>query len=136
MKSLAESLFNKDLVSKDISNVGYYFEVSVDRHKDGTPRSTEDMKVMKKLEEEISSLDLKSLDCDSLMRTMAGMTKKYTKGWTGGGYHRSVFDNSLKQYKTFKDVDLINDVGKISISVEDWAQSYATFYTYIVLTRK
>ena len=136
MKSLAESLFDKDLVDKDISNVGYYFEVSVDRHKENSPRSNEDINVMNELEKEISSLDLKSLNCVELIKSLVDLTKNYTKEWRGGVHNHSVRDNKNHSFKSIKNVDLINDVSEISLRTEDWNRNYEKFYTYIVLTRK
>jgi len=133
---MTESLFDKDLVDKDISNVGYYFEVSVDRHKENSQRSNEDITAMNELEKEISSLNLKSLNCEELIRTLGNLTKNYTKGWRGGGYSHSVRDNKNHSFKSIKNVDLINDVSEISLRNEDWNRNYEKFYTYIVLTRK
>lgn len=135
MKSLVESLFDKDIVSKDIT-IGQCFEVSVDRHKENSQRSNEDITVMNGLEKEISSLNLKSLNCEELIRTLGNLTKTYTKGWKGGGYSYSVRDNKNHQFKSIKNVDLINDVSEISLRNEDWNRNYEKFYTYIVLTHK
>ena len=136
---MTESLFDKDLVDKDIFNVGYYFEVSVDRHKENFPRSNEDITVMNELEKEISSLDLKSLNCEELIRTLGKLTKNHTKRWRGGGYSYSVRDNKnhlFNSINSIKNVDLINDVSEISLRNEDWSGNYEKFYTYIVLTRR
>ena len=135
MKSLVESLFDKNIVSKDIT-IGQCFEVSVDRHKENSPRSNEDITVMNELEKEISSLNLKSLNCEELIRTLGNLTKTYTNGWKGGGYSHSVRDNKNHPFKSIKNVDLINDVSEISLRNEDWNRNYKKFYTYIVLTRK
>jgi hypothetical protein len=136
MKSLVESLFDKDLAGKDVFTVGCYFEVSVDRHKENSPSSKEDITVMNELEKEISSLNLKLLNCEELIRTLGNLTKKYTKGWRGGAYSHTVRDRKNYSVKSIKNVDLINDVSRLSLRNEDWTGDYKKLYTYIVLTRR
>lgn len=136
MKSLVESLFDKNIVSKDIT-IGQCFEVFVERHRNNDPRSKYDTKVMKELTDTISSMNLKHTDCVGLVKILSRLTKKYVKDWDGGGYSYRISDQKhLLNSKQIESADLINDVNRISLSIEDWDKNYDTFHTYIVLTRK
>lgn len=137
MKSLVESLFDKNIVSKDII-IGQCFEVSVERHRNSDPRSKDDKKVMKELTNTISSMNLKHTDCIGVIKTLAGLTKEYVRNWNGGGYSYRVYDDQKHSLnsKQIESADLINDINMISLSVEDWDKNHNTFRTYIVLTHK
>ena len=137
MKSLVESLFDKDIVSKDIT-IGQCFEVSVERHRNSDLRSKDDKKAMKELTNTISSMNLKHTDCIGLIKILAGLTKEYVRNWNGGGYSYRVYDDQKHSLnsKQIESADLINDVNMISLSIEDWDKNHDKFRTYIVLTRK
>lgn len=137
MKSLVESLFDKNIVSKDVT-IGQCFEVSVERHRNSDPRSKGDEKAMKELTKTISSMNLKHTDCIGVVKILAGLTKEYVKDWNGGGYSYQAYDDRKRSLnsKQIESADLIDDVNMISLSIEDWDKNYDTFRTYIVLTRK
>lgn len=136
MKSLVESLFDKNIASKDIT-IDQCFEVSVERHRNRDPRSNDDKKAMKELTDTISSMNLKHTNCVELVKILSRLTKKYVKDWNGGGYSYRISDQKhLLNSKQIESADLINDVNMISLSIEDWDKNYDTFRTYIVLTRK
>ena len=139
MKSLRESLFDSDLINKDVT-LDQYFDVSIDRHKESSSRTDNDKKIMKEMEKDINSLNLKSLDCESLIEFLANTSKKYTKDWNGGGYSYRIYDKSNRVINTMrvslKDIDLFNDVSKIDLRGEDWDGNHYSYYTYFVLTRK
>ena len=141
MKSLKESLFDKNIVSKDIT-IGQCFDVSIDHHKSSAPRTKDDEKVIKELTKTISSMSLKQESCVELIKTLAGLTKEYVKKWMGGGYSYRIYNDQkhLLNSKQIENANLINDVNMISLSVDDWDKdwdkNHDTFRTYIELTRK
>ena len=137
MKSLVESLFDKNIVSKDIT-IGQCFEVSVERHRNNDKISKDDKKAMKELTNTISSMNLKHTDCIGMIKTLVGLTKEYVRNWNGGGYIYRVYDDQKHSLnsKQIESADLINDVNMIFLSVDDWDKNHNTFRTYIVLTRK
>ena len=137
MKSLGESLFDKNIISKDIT-IGQCFEVSVERHRNSDQISKDDKKAMKELTNTISSMNLKHTACIGMIKTLAGLTKEYVRNWNGGGYTYRVYDDQKHSLnsKQIESADLINDVNMIFLSVDDWDKNHNTFRTYIVLTRK
>ena len=138
MKSLKESLFDKNLVSKDIT-LDQCFEISIDRHADGNHANEKDMRVIKDIEKNLSSLSVKGLDCEGLIKILVGASKNHTNGWRYGGYSYTVYNNSnhaLHNSRELKNVDLLNDVRAIVLNSEDQSNNYTTFYTRYLLKRK
>ena len=136
MKSLKESLFDDDLVAKEIT-IGQWFNVEVLRHEKFCREWNADKKVANDIKEEIETTRIETLDCKSLLKVLHLCAKKYTKNWSGGQYSYSIYDNSNNKIKQIKNIDLLNDVSKISLYSEDWSGRFETktFCTDCILTR-
>lgn len=138
MKSLRESLFDKNLVSKDIT-IDQCFEISIDRHADSRCANEKDIRAIESIKKDLNSLSIKGLDCEGLIKILARASKNHTDGWRGGGYSYTVYNNSnraLHNSRELKNTDLLNDVRAIVLNSEDHSNNYTTFYTRYLLKRK
>ncbi len=135
MKSLSESLFDTDLVGKNLT-LDRFFDISVNRYNDIALRG--DKRAEKEIKKQISSINLKSLDCKELMKNLYDISKKHIKNWQGGGCSYSFYDKSgqkINYLNNLQSFDLL-DMSKILVYCEDWNKDHIIFRTHYTLIRK
>ena len=133
MKSLSESLFDTDLVDKNLT-LDQFFDICVTRYDYALK---DNKRAKKEIEKQIGSINLKSLDCNGLVKILSDISKKYTYNWRGGGCTMEFHDKSGRKIDSnnLQSFNLL-DMSKIVIHCEDWNKNYITFNTYYTLTRK
>ena len=137
MKSLSESLFDGDLIKKELV-LGQFFNVSVRRYK-GRSRTDDDERTAKEIENDVTSIDLKTLNpinWERLTNKLNEISKRYVKNWRGGTYQYTIYDKSNHKITPNKIINLLDDVSDIIINMEDWNNYHTSFYTHYILTRK
>ena len=135
MKSLQESLFDKDLTSKNIL-FGQCFDIKITRHLYDYDQNEKDKKVISQIIKDLTFMPIKGLTSENLPNILSKEVQKYTNNWRGGAYHVDFYDKSGKDIKWASKADLFNDVGKITMRTEADSFQVGRYYTYFTLTRK
>jgi len=133
MKSLKESLFDRDLATKSIDIIGYYFDICVCTEYVNINNSSIEEKMSKIIESKIFNTSVIGFNHNKLKDILLNVVKKDKIIYNYYVYDKK--NHPIRNARFDKKLDMIDNIGEIVFN-SYFEDDKNPIFVYITLTRK